>query len=324
MKFTKHFIGNGAVYLYLQNQVKNGTVPHANLVVGPDHIGKTSLITNIVYLLLCQKIDQATQLACGRCKICAMLNKDIHPNVLQVKPNAKNVITITEIRALVYSLRQSSLLPGKRLILLHQADTMTTAASNALLKILEEPGKDSIFFLSACMADSVLPTIQSRCATIELYSVSNDELRNDLPDNAEDIPFASGLPGTLKNLAKGNTKKVIEDQVHKWINVIQEPFLHKRLILAQSVWPDSIKKPKAAEQLDILESIGRDILLLQNEITENIQNTFVQNELQTIAQTLHIRVTIQSIQSITKTKIRMRQPIHLKITLTDLLLTIYR
>lgn len=324
MKFTKHFIGNGAVYSYLQNQVKNGTVPHANLVVGPDHIGKTTLITNIAYLLLCQKIDPATQLACGRCKICVMLNKDIHPNVLQVKPNIKNVITITEIRGLVYSLRQSSLLPGKRLILLHQADTMTTAASNALLKILEEPGKDSIFFLSASTEDSLLPTIQSRCATIELYSVSNDELRNNLPDSAEGIPFAGGLPGTVKSLEKGNTKKVIQEQVHKWVTVIQEPFLHKRLILAQSIWPDSIKRPKALEQLDILESIGRDILLLQNEMAGNIQNTFVHNELQTIADTLSISVTIQSIQSITKTKHRMRQPIHLKITLIDLLLTIYR
>ncbi len=324
MKFTKQFIGNVSVYKYLQNQVKNGTVPHANLVIGPGHVGKTTLITNIVYLLFCTKVEPKTQIACGRCQACVMINKGVHPNVLEVQPNTKNVIAIAEIRALVYSLRQSSLLPGMRVVIVHEASTMTTAACNALLKILEEPGKDSIFFLSTSSSDSVLPTIQSRCARVELYPVPNDELQAHIPDTADIVSFANGLPGRLINLAKGNTKNVLQEQVRKWIQVIQEPLLHKRLTLVQSVWPDSIKRPKALEQLDILESISRDILLFQNAMSDSVQNAFARDQLQLIAHTQSVSSALQSSQAITEIKKRIIQPIHLKITLTDLLLTIYR
>lgn len=324
MKFTKTFIGNQLVYDHLQKQLKNGTVPHANLVVGPAHVGKTTFITNLVYLLLCQKVTEDRATACGRCQVCVMLNNDVHPNVLQVEPNAKNVISITEIRELVYSLRQSSFLSGQRIIVLHQADTMTASASNALLKVLEEPGRDSTFFLSAPSVDSVLPTIQSRCATIELYPLSAEELGAAFPDNTEAIPYANGLPGMLKALTKTHSRDLIQEQVHTWIKVIREPMLNKRLQLAQPVWSDSIKRPKAFEQLDVLESVCRDILLLQNSRVDSIQNTFARTELQSLAASLSVAMTLRSIQTISEIKQRIRQPIHLKITLTDILLTIYR
>lgn len=324
MKFTKTFIGNHLVYNHLQKQLKNGTVPHANLVVGPMHVGKTTFITNLVYLLLCEKPVSERTVACGRCQVCTMLNNDVHPNVLQVSPNSKQIISITEIRELVYGLRQSSFLRGQRIIVIHEADTMTPSASNALLKVLEEPGRDSTFFLSAPNVDSVLPTIQSRCATIELYPVPTGELAAAFPDSIDVVPYANGLPGTLKGLTKAHSKGLIQDHVYTWIKVIQEPLLNKRLQLAQSVWPDSIKRPKALEQLAILETISRDILLLQNAMVDSIQNTFARNELQSIASSLSVPMTLKSIQTIAEIQRRMRQPIHLKITLTDLLLTIYR
>lgn len=77
-----------------------------------------------------------------------------------------------------------------KMYLLENAQTMTVQAQNALLKILEEPPSYAVFLLTAESRESMLPTILSRCVTIPLSPVSEEEtvaaLRAAFPDRPEE------------------------------------------------------------------------------------------------------------------------------------------
>lgn len=75
-------------------------------------------------------------------------------------------ISISQIRELGDFVNISSHQNGYKIILIHPAETMNTAAANALLKNLEEPPPQTLFILVAHQAQYLLPTIRSRCRQI--------------------------------------------------------------------------------------------------------------------------------------------------------------
>lgn len=330
MKFVDPFIGNQAAYRYLQNQVKNGILPQANLIVGPAYVGKMTLITNLLYLALCTgSIDASQGLSpCLRCTNCLQLSAKVHPNVSYIEPiangNSTPTISIETVRELISSLHQSNFLPGKRFIIIDKVEDLTTAAGNALLKKLEEPNQDTVFFLTTTQIDRMLPTIVSRCAIVELYPVANDALVAHWPMVSEAIPLARGLPGMLEHWQNAEHFETRRKCVDTWLHIIKEPLLSKRATLVKDIWPETIQRAEAFEHITILESICRDIMLVQLSVSEGIQNVFAKDSLTSCAQQYSSVMSLQTLRILSTVKKNMQQPLQLKITLTDLLLTIYR
>lgn len=90
---------------------------------------------------------------------------------MQIEPE-ENSITVMQIRQ---SLHQINLSPmgDKKAIIIKPADVMTIEAQNALLKTLEEPPPRVVFFLLTTQKEALLPTIVSRCQTVNLISEKN-------------------------------------------------------------------------------------------------------------------------------------------------------
>lgn len=86
-------------------------------------------------------------------------------------------ISVDSIRSLLSTLRHAKLRGNtfQRLLYIPRAEMMTHEAQNTLLKSLEEPPKDVLFILSTDQAGSLLPTIRSRCQTIRIEKVSQQE-----------------------------------------------------------------------------------------------------------------------------------------------------
>lgn len=126
-------------------------------------------------------------------------------NQFLVLPDEKNKISVDETRKL-YELTQ-----GKRnepfVVVVDDADTMTSAAQNAFLKLLEEPAKNVHFILTAHDSGKLLPTIYSRVQEIEVLPVENSMCEK-LFDGVKIMPskrsqmlfLAAGLPAELTRM----------------------------------------------------------------------------------------------------------------------------
>ncbi len=137
---------------------------HAYLLHGPAGIGKRQLAESLAHLLLCQQPQGLV--ACGRCKSCLLLAAGTHPDLFELKPSEdRKSVGVDDVRELIEFVCKTAQLGGRKLVLLAEppAEEMTLAASNALLKSLEEPSRDTVLLLLSHQPSRLLPTIKSRC-----------------------------------------------------------------------------------------------------------------------------------------------------------------
>lgn len=143
------------------SQYQSGRLPHALLLSGPRGVGKQQFAEALIARLLCVTPGEA---ACGHCHGCHMLAAGYHPDLLRVSPEeGKRQIRIDPIREVNAFVAQTAQQGGHRVIVLSPAEAMNVAASNALLKSLEEPGQRTQFLLLSDVPSRLLATIRSRC-----------------------------------------------------------------------------------------------------------------------------------------------------------------
>lgn len=107
-----------------------------------------------------------------------------------VRPNEKGVITIEQARGVLEftKLKSHSRKSINRLIIIEDAQLMTTESQNALLKLVEEPPTDTIIILTAPNQSSLLKTINSRAASLKLNPAPKAEVQAHYP-NVLDADF---------------------------------------------------------------------------------------------------------------------------------------
>ena len=141
-------------------------LPHALLLHGMQGIGKALFAKSFAQMLLCQ--SPVNGVACKNCKSCELNGAGSHPDLFVLEPEeAGKQLKVDQVRALgefIYSTAQQG---GYRVVVIDPADAMNIASANALLKMLEEPGSDTLLLLVTSKMGQVLPTIKSRCQHIE-------------------------------------------------------------------------------------------------------------------------------------------------------------
>ncbi len=145
---------------------------HAYLLTGIDHIGKSTLARFLAQTLNCV----ASPRPCGRCRACELIVAGKHPDLHLVAPEG-NTLKIDQVRALQHDLALSPMEGHYRVAIVEAMDRATPEASNALLKTLEEPPPHVVMILIAPEAESLLPTIVSRCQLIALRPLSLEAVR---------------------------------------------------------------------------------------------------------------------------------------------------
>ncbi|GAA0320243.1 DNA polymerase III subunit delta' [Psychrobacter aestuarii] len=172
-------------------------LPHALLAAGTSGLGKRAFVWRLVAWLLCRERETHLRGACGVCESCQWLKSGTHPS-LAVLPQQQMPIAIDsqdtalktrdkksksskastetlqrikvdDIRELQPFIYQGG--QGLRICVLEHAETMTVAASNALLKTLEEPQSQVHVILISDHPAQILPTIKSRVQQLPLYRI---------------------------------------------------------------------------------------------------------------------------------------------------------
>ncbi len=145
-----------------------GRLPHAILITGPAGVGKRWLVEAFVRGVQCHAPTERG-LPCGECPSCKQyvsrhqLEKKSHPDIDWLTV-ARYSIGINDIREQVIQRLTLKANYGRmRLLVIEPAERMTRAASNALLKSLEEPPPNTALFLISHQPGRLLATIRSRC-----------------------------------------------------------------------------------------------------------------------------------------------------------------
>jgi DNA polymerase-3 subunit delta' len=135
---------------------------HALLVYALPGMGDDALIYALCRFLLCQQPEN--QKSCGHCKGCLLMQAGTHPDYYSLTPEkGKSTLGIDAVREVSEKLYERSRLGGAKVVWIPDAELLTDAAANALLKTLEEPPADTWFFLTCREPSRLLATLRSRC-----------------------------------------------------------------------------------------------------------------------------------------------------------------
>lgn len=214
-------IGNRENILNMEMSLKNKKVFHSYIVTGEEGIGKLFITNCFIKKLQCETND-----ACDNCYSCRSFELGNNPDVIYVKQTKTNNLSVDDIREQVKL--NSSIKPYAcryKIFVLENADKMTVAAQNALLKILEEPPNFLMFFLLGENIKNFLPTIISRCAIINMKPVPIPEVKKFLTQNeiSEDLAqicsvYSQGNIGRALKLAGDEKFITMREKIIEIIN----------------------------------------------------------------------------------------------------------
>ncbi|MBI4582761.1 MAG: hypothetical protein HY717_01825 [Planctomycetes bacterium] len=186
-RFLSRAAGPELVKEYFRRISSRGRLAHAYLFSGPAGAGKRSFAISFAQALLCE-----TGEPCGLCPACRAAASGNHP-ALTVFSSAdqKASLDIAEVRNLIHRDRFSR--QGLLVWIIDEVERLSLPATNALLKILEEPNPGALLILLSPSAGSLLPTIVSRCHRILFPGPAASR------DEAPEAP-GSGPPGPVELL----------------------------------------------------------------------------------------------------------------------------
>lgn len=240
--FVLHAQTKSAVEGYLQSP------SHAVLIVGAHGIGKGSVATHLATQLL--KLKDATAL-------------EGYPHFKRIAPTEKESVSIETIRSLqqFVRLRTTGRAAIRRVIVIEHADTMTTEAQNAFLKLLEEPPEDTAVIMTAAHLHDLLPTIRSRVQTLAITPPAKADLSKYFSNDysAAQITQAyflsGGLPGLMTALLAGDESHPLLQSVTQAKQVLQQS-LFERLVTIEAVSKDKTSAVLFCEALGRIAEAG--------------------------------------------------------------------
>ncbi|MEL7429117.1 MAG: DNA polymerase III subunit delta' [Pseudomonadota bacterium] len=200
---------------------RSGKLHHAHLVTGPKGIGKVTFALKMAGHLF-RYPDPASapvsleNSSTTRDAVDGKIAAASHPNLLHLsrpwdfkEKKFKTKLTVDEVRLTVPFFGTSKAEKGWRVAIIDAVDDMNQNASNALLKILEEPPERTVFFVIAHSAATVLPTIRSRCQHLVLKPLEGDEVLSVLDGFDIGSNLSSEDRKLLATLADGSVRSAI-------------------------------------------------------------------------------------------------------------------
>lgn len=240
-----------------------GRIVHALLFVGPHGTGKKTMAEKIAQTVLCSA--ETEKRPCGVCPSCKKCLNHLHPDVHYVHPE-KNTIKIEQIRELNQKLSLTSVEGGKKIAIIDPAGAMNESAQNALLKTLENPTGDTLFFLLTDAPGAMLPTVVSRCLQLRFRCLEGDECARVLQNRGIEAQRAM----LLSALAQGSVGRALEidaDEAYielrvRVIEVLSS--LKKKADVFGAFLRIGDVKEREGDVLEILELWARDLMCVQN------------------------------------------------------------
>jgi len=256
----------------LRRQIISGRLTHAYLFVGTRGTGKTTCAKILSRAVNCLSPEDGEP--CNKCLSCTGIEDGSILDVLELDAASNN--GVDNVRALRDEAFYSPASVIKRVYIVDEVHMLTTAAFNALLKILEEPPEHLLFILATTELHKVPATILSRCQRFSFKRLSPDAIaaRLALIASSEGFTLTADAADRLSKLADGSMRDGISlldqcasDTVVDISRVLDTIGLAGRQDILRLA--AAIAERDLSAALDILEKLyddGKDMASLLNEL----------------------------------------------------------
>ncbi|PLX76395.1 MAG: DNA polymerase III subunit delta' [Desulfuromonas sp.] len=303
----------------LQRVLASGRLAHAYLFTGPDGIGKQLMAFALARAVVCDE-----QRGCGDCPACRKLDHRNHPDFHRLEPDGSS-IKIEQVRALQRELHLKPLESPRKICLIDQAELMTPAAANALLKTLEEPRGDSLIVLLSSQPNRLLETIRSRCQLLPFSHHPRSRIKQELE---RQLGIESAQAHVLAALSAGSFKKAFGSDRELYLE--QRPALLKTLtgLSTGSILPildfaEQLAADKAAlpDILEIFQAFYRDTLLqLHGRDSEEFVNLDLLEKIRRVANRETIGSLLDKLAALTEARRHLDRNVNRQLAMEVLLL----
>jgi len=270
------------IWQQLTKRIESNSLSGGVLLLGDPGLGAIPLAKALARVLLCETSNTR---ACGECSGCRWVAQEQHPDLLVIQPDANTqVIKVDAIREMTDSLTQKASRGGYQVVIITVADALNVASSNALLKTLEEPAGQVVFFLCCAQQRALLPTIVSRCEQLTLPSVEYEQARDWLSTHhgglgkpEQWLRWAEGAPYAITDL--------IDQQYEQWRDQLFSDFHQMAMKKADglslvSAW----QKIPVSLMVRVLTSLMMDLIRLQSSAAdERLMHRDTMDTLKTMA-----------------------------------------
>ena len=293
--FFKDVIGQEETKQRLIQEVNEGRIPHAQLICGPEGVGKLPLALAYARYISCT--NRGATDACGVCPSCVKFSKLVHPDVHFVFPVVKsgrsddyivewrrmvlnnpyfnlnhwlNEINAENAQAVIYTKESDEIMKklslkssegGFKITIIWLPEKMQLACSNKLLKLLEEPPEKTVFLLVSEAPDLILPTILSRTQRFNIRKIDEASIAQVLQQKYG-VQQATSV--TIAHLANGSFIKALEtihlneeNQLFFDLFVSLMRLSYQRKIREMKMWSEQVAGMGRERQKNFLEYCQR-------------------------------------------------------------------
>lgn len=266
-------VGQRSVTDTLKSQLTTGRLSHAYLFTGTRGTGKTSCAKILAKAVNCEDLQDGNP--CNACPACQAIDAGGCMDVLEIDAASNN--GVDNVRTLrdeaVYTPSELK----RRVYIIDEVHMLSTAAFNALLKIIEEPPPHLIFILATTEAHKIPATILSRCQRFSFRRLLPEDVEGRLMEVAarEDIALEPDAAALLARLADGALRDGLSllDQCASAGGTLTEELVYERLGLAgnrrTAALLSAIAAQDAAEAIKIFSTLyaqGKDVSAMLGEL----------------------------------------------------------
>ena len=276
-------VGQSHITETLKRQVQEGRLSHAYLFTGTRGTGKTSCAKILARAVNCERPVDGNP--CNECPACRGIEDGSVMEVLELDAASNN--GVDQVRALRDEAVYSPAAVRKRVYIVDEVHMLSTAAFNALLKILEEPPEHLMFILATTELHKVPATIKSRCQQFAFKRITAGDIAGRLRYVAgeEGIPLAEEGANLLSRLADGGMRdalSLLDQCAGGGAEELGESAILAALGLAGNVETATLLKEIAArnagaalESLDRLYAAGKDVGSLLGELASLVRDLLI-------------------------------------------------
>lgn len=319
-------VGHEQIREHMQAAIRDKKPFHAYLFQGEEGVGKEALARTFAAGLQCQ--SESADKPCKECVSCRQMESGNQPDVIWVT-REKASLGVDEIREqLCNTMDIKPFSSPYKIYLVPEAEKMTEAAQNALLKTIEEPPEYGIVILMTSNISALLPTIQSRCLTMEFRPLSTAVVESYVKEHCQ-VPdyqarasaaFAQGNLGKAMRYAKSEDFIERKDHIISLLRHVEQMDLSEMLAVIKDL---GTRKDEVRDYIDLMVLWYRDVLLFK--ATKDINQLLFQDEASYISREASHRSyeKIEEIlQAFEKAKVRLRANVNFDITMELMLLTL--
>ena len=277
-KKTTRLFGLENEFNFLKKMISSDKFPKTLMLTGNRGVGKSTMISHLMHYYFDKKTyNENENTFANESFFLNQFIENLFPNILYLNGSDYRNVRIDDIRKIINDLNKSPIKKDKRFIILDDIDSFNINSLNALLKIIEDPGKNNFFILINNKSNKLLNTIKSRSIEIKIMinnqdrlSISTSLLKYFNQDRIFDENLVSSTPGNFLKfnyIFNNNSLDINEKFLTNFSNILriykkEKDIFYKEMLLFFVEY--NFQKLKLQGMLNKKKLIEKRLMILQN------------------------------------------------------------